>query len=214
MRRRALVVLFGLVAMLGAAMPALAAGASFHFSSKGLGAEGGWTATAGSGTNTVYTDTYIYTSHDSFTEGGQTYTAPSIFVDIFSYKFDRRGNFVFVSERFGFASGSDVVNLSVDSKLRSATVSATVAFDLCDERSCAPDGTSDVDASWTATSAIVKVNDNFKVNSQGFTETSHFRGSFRDASATATVDGVSAGEQWLGDVFNVSSRDVFVCHHC
>jgi hypothetical protein len=213
MRRRSLVVMLTVVAVLAAAAPALAAGGSFHFSSKGLGAEGGWTATTGTGTNTVYTDTYIYTSLDSFTEGGQTYSEPSIFVDIFSYKFDRRGNFVFVSERFGFASGSDVA-LSVDSKLRSASVSATVAFDLCDERSCAPDGTSQVDASWTGTGAIVKVNDNFKVSSKGFTETGHFRGSFRNANATASVDGVSAGDQWFADIFNVSFRDVFVCHHC
>jgi hypothetical protein len=213
MARRSILALLVMGSLLAAAPSVAAAGASFHFSSKGLGAEGGWTATSGSGLNTVYTDTYIYASHDSFTEGGQTFNQPSIFVDQFSYKFDRRGNFVFVSERIGFASGPDV-SITVDSKLRTASVSAVVPFDLCDERSCNPDGTSTVEGSWTATGAIVKINDNFKVNSHGFTETSHFRGSFRDAAATATIDGVDAGAQWLGDIFNTSSRDVFVCHHC
>jgi hypothetical protein len=213
MRRVSFIVLLVLGSIIASAASVAAAGATFHFSSKGLGAEGGWTATSGSGQNTVYTDTFIYTSRDSFTEDGQTFTEPSIFVDQFSYKFDHQGNFVFVSERFGFASGADV-DLTVDSKLRWATVSAIVAFDLCDERSCSPDGTGLVEASWTGTGGVVRTNQIFHAVSKEFTESGHFRGTFRNANATATVDGVDVGDQFFADIFNVTSRDVFVCHHC
>jgi len=213
MRHRSIAVLLLVGIFFASAATTVAAGATTHFSSKGLGAEAGWTAVSGSGVNAVYTDTFIFTSRDTFTFEGETFSEPSIFVDQFSYKFDRRGNFVFLSDRIGFASGADV-DLSIDSKLRWATVSAVVPFDLCDERSCSPDGISSVVGSWTGTGAIIRVNDNFKVSSQGFTETGHFRGSFRDASASASIDGAGVGDQFFGDIFNSTFRDVFVCHHC
>jgi hypothetical protein len=213
MRRRSILAVLVLGSLLAAAPSVAAAGATFHFSSKGLGAEGGWTTASGTGSNTVFTDTFIFTSRDSFTEDGQTFTEPSIFVDQFSYKFDRRGNFVFISDRFGFASGADV-DLSVDSKLRWASVSALVPFESCDERSCSPDGTDLVEASWTGTGSVIRISQTFHAVSKEFTESGQFKGSFRNADATATVGGVDVGEQFFADIFNATFRDVFVCHHC
>jgi hypothetical protein len=193
--------------------PAIAAGNAFHFSSKGLGAEGGWTSVSGSGTNATFTDTFIFASQDIVSFDGETFSDPFVFVDRFTFKFDRKGNFVFVSDTFGFASGS-AVNLSVDSKLRSASVSATVDLETCTERSCRADGTAEIAASWTGTGDVIRVVDNFKVGSKTFTETGHFKGTFRNADATATFDGADVGDQFFADIFDTSFRDTFVCHGC
>jgi hypothetical protein len=221
MRRLFVVVLGVLLVLVVAASPAQAAGNTFHFSVKGPGAEAFWSTFPVSGTpepGVVYTDTYLTTAQQAVREDGTRFQDNFLFIDRFSYKFDRRGNFIFVSDTFGFASG-DAVALSVDaSKLTSASVSADVALTTCTEEHgefvCVDAGTATVRASWTGTGELVRVSETFRAGSKTFTEVFRFRGTLRDATATGGMNGTDFGTSLFADVFNASSADLFVCHGC
>lgn len=166
----------------------------------------------------VYTDTYLQTAAQAVREDGTRFDDKFLFIDQFSYKFDRRGNFIFVSETFGFASGNDV-NLTVDARrLTTASVTATVALTTCTEEHgefvCVDAGTATVHAAWTGTGELLRVSDTFRVTSKTFTEVSRFRGTFRDATATGGLNGTDFGTSQFADIFNASSADLFVCHGC
>lgn len=214
--RRTILALVALVALLLAAMPVAAAGNAFHFSATGKGAEAGWSTLPAYGipvTNVVYTDTFVFASEDAFTSDGEVFSDKFVFIDQFSYKFDRRGNFIFVSDTFGFAGGSDV-NLAVDSKLLSASVTASVALQTCTERQCTDAGIGLLVASWTGQGDIIRQSGTFHVTSKTFTQSGQFRGSFRNATATGSLDGAGFGSLFFADIFSSTSRDVFVCHGC
>jgi hypothetical protein len=219
--RRLLVVVLGvLLALVVAASPAQAAGNTFHFSVKGPGAEAFWSTFPASGTpepGVVYTDTYLQTAAQAVREDGTRFQDKFLFIDRFSYTFDKKGNFVFVSETFGFASG-DAVALTVDPQLRSASVSANVALTTCTEEHgefvCVDAGTATVHAAWTGTGELVRVSETFRVSSKTFTEVFRFRGTFRDATATGGMNGTDFGTSLFADIFNASSADLFVCHGC
>ena len=219
--RRLLVVLGVLLALVVAASPAQAAGNAFHFSVKGPGAEAFWSTFPTQGDpqpGVVYTDTYLQTAAQAVREDGTRFDDKFLFIDQFSYKFDRRGNFIFVSETFGFASGNDV-NLTVDARrLTTASVTATVALTTCTEEHgefvCVDAGTATVHAAWTGTGELLRVSDTFRVTSKTFTEVSRFRGTFRDATATGGLNGTDFGTSQFADIFNASSADLFVCHGC
>jgi|RhiMetdeSRZDD1v2_1073273.scaffolds.fasta_scaffold1026006_1 hypothetical protein len=219
--RRLLVVLGVLLALVVAASPAQAAGNAFHFSVKGPGAEAFWSTFPTQGEpqpGVVYTDTYLQTAAQAVREDGTRFDDKFLFIDQFSYKFDRRGNFIFVSETFGFASGNDV-NLTVDARrLTTASVTATVALTTCTEEHgefvCVDAGTATVHAAWTGTGELLRVSDTFRVTSKTFTEVSRFRGTFRDATATGGLNGTDFGTSQFADIFNASSADLFVCHGC
>jgi hypothetical protein len=220
--RRLLVVVLGvLLALVVAASPAQAAGNTFHFSVKGPGAEAFWSTFPVSGQpepGVVYTDTYLQTAAQAVREDGTRFQDKFLFIDRFSYTFDKKGNFIFVSETFGFASGNDV-NLSVDAaRLTSASVTATVALTTCTEEHgefvCVDAGTATVHAAWTGTGELVRVSETFRVSSKTFTEVFRFRGTLRDATATGGMDGTDFGTSLFADIFNASSADLFVCHGC
>jgi hypothetical protein len=219
--RRLLVVLGVLLALVVAASPAQAAGNAFHFSVKGPGAEAFWTTFPASGEpepGVVYTDTFLQTAAQAVREDGTRFEDKFLFIDRFSYKFDRRGNLTFVSETFGSASGDDV-NLTVDAvKLTSASVTANVALTTCTEEHgefvCVDAGTATVRAAWTGTGELVRVSETFRANSKTFTEVFRFRGTVRDATATGGMNGTDFGTSQFADIFNASSADLFVCHGC
>jgi hypothetical protein len=221
MRRSLVVVLGVLLALVVVASPAQAAGNAFHFSVKGPGAEAFWSTFPVSGTpepGVVYTDTYLETAQQAVREDGTRFDDKFLFIDRFSYKFDRRGNFIFVSDTFGFAGG-DAVALTVDAqKLTGASVSADVALTTCTEEHgefvCVDAGTATVRASWTGTGELVRVSETFRAGSKTFTEVFRFRGTFRDATATGGMNGTDFGTSLFADVFNASSADLFVCHGC
>ena len=221
MRRLFVVVLGVLLVLVVAASPAQAAGNTFHFSVKGPGAEAFWSTFPVSGTpepGVVYTDTFLSAAQQAVREDGSRFQDKFLFIDRFSYKFDRRGNFIFVSDTFGFASG-DAVALTVDAqRLTSASVSADVALTTCTEEHgefvCVDAGTATVRASWTGTGELVRVSETFRVSSKTFTEVFRFRGTLRDATATGGMNGTDFGTSLFADIFNASSADLFVCHGC
>jgi hypothetical protein len=210
-----------LTLVVAAASPAQAAGNAFHFSVKGPGAEAFWSTFPTEGApepGVVYTDTFLQTAAQAVREDGTRFEDKFLFIDQFSYKFDRRGNFIFVSETFGFASGDDV-NLTVDArKLTAASVTANVALTTCTEEHgefvCVDAGTATVHAAWTGTGELVRVSETFRASSKTFTEVFRFRGTFRDATATGGMNGTDFGTSQFADIFNASSADLFVCHGC
>lgn len=217
---RRLIVLGALFALLLlGATNAAAAGNAFHFSAKGPGAEAFWSTLPESGDpvpGVTYTDTFVFTAEQAVRENSTTTEQKFLFIDQFSYKFDNRGNFISVSDTFGEASGADV-NLSVGSKLTSASVSATVALTTCTfgrTGECADAGTVTVNVAWTGQSGLVRRSETFRESSKTFTEVFRFRGTFRDAIATGRLNGTSLGTSQFADIFNASSADIFVCHGC
>lgn len=210
------------VSLLAAATPASAAGKSFHFSVSGPGADGFWSTLPPDGApvpNVVNTDTEVSASQQATNQNGTSFTDKFLFLDQFNYKFDRRGNFVFVSETFGEAHGPAVA-LTVDTrKLGSASAGATVPVTTCTAGrggnvDCADGGTASVSAAWTGQGDIVRMRDSSTVITKGSTETSHFRGTFRNATATGEVNGSQLGNSLFAEIFNAASKDVFICHGC
>jgi len=221
--RRALFLASVVVALVGAASPVLAApGQSFHFALSGRGAEGGWSTYPTDGsvvTNVVYRDTYIGTATQASRTDGTRANGTSLFVDVFSYKFDRRGNFVPVSEVFGFIEGS---SLAIDNKLLGATASGSGAADVCqidaDWNYTCVQGTVSVSASWTGQGPLTRSHGSSSFGVSGEFQ-STFHGTFlsRAATATATVQvnesSVDIGPNWGADMFSFSNgeNDVFIC---
>lgn len=167
--------------------------------------------------NVVYTDTYVSVAQQGVKEDGTTFSDKFLFFDQFSYKYDRNWNFVAISDTSGYAGGSDVM-LAVDRKLASASASATVATFVCTfgrrSSSCADGPAITLTASWTGTGDIIRSGDNYRVNSKSFTYTAHSRGSYRDASASASIGGVGTGTSLFADIYNFTSHEVSVCHGC
>jgi hypothetical protein len=215
--RRLSIVLCTLLAVMLPATAAPAATSSFHFKSRGPGAEAFWSTfpfDAEPVPNQEYTDTFLFTSQEAVRADGTRFEDRFLFIDRFTYKFDRRGNFIFVSETFGFASGDDVA-LSVDPKLNSASVEAIVALETCDENfTCMDAGTAVVAASWTGVGDVAKVSERFTFKTKTFMEKFTFRGRFRDATATGQFAGEDLGESLFADIFNATSSELFICHNC
>ena len=224
--RHRILALVALAALLVPVLPAAAAtgpgdGGSYRFSATGMGAEAVWSTLPVDGpmvTNVVYVDTYLFTADQAVKQDGTVYSDKFLFVDQISYKVDRRGNWVFVAETFGFAGGNDV-SLSVDRQLASASASANVALATCSlgrhgSYTCEDAGIGSVEASWIGEGDILRQSGTFHYGSTGFTENGQFRGSFRNASADGSLNGGSLGASLFADIFSSSSRDIFICHGC
>ena len=195
-------------------------GTSYHFSQTGNGADAGWSTSPADGqliAGVVYTDTYVSISDQAVKQDGTVYADKFLFIDQYSYMIDRRGNSVTVSETVGFAGGTDVA-LSVNRTLTSASVAAVVSLSTCtaDRRgngTCVDAGTGSVDVSWTGQGDVIKQSGTYHVVSKGFTETSKSRESYRNATASGSLNGAAIGGQlFSADIFNASSRDIFICH--
>lgn len=195
-------------------------GSSYRYSQTGMGADAAWTSWPTDGqwvVGTVYTDTYVSTSEQALKADGTVYSDKFVFVDQFAYKIDRTGNFVFVSETYGFAGGSDVT-LSIAKTLTSGSVAANISLFTCtvDRRgnyNCVDGGIGTLAASWTGQGDLIRQSGSYHTVSKGFTDNYKFRGTYRDATATGSLNGTPiAGQLYWADLFNASSREVFICH--
>ena len=195
-------------------------GSSFKYSQTGKGADAAWSTFPADGqfvVGTVYTDTFVSTSEQAVKADGTVYQDKFVFVDQIGYTIDRIGNFNFVSETFGFAGGSDVT-LSIAKSLASGAVAANISLVTCtvDRRgnfNCVDSGIGTLAASWTGQGDLIRQSGSFHTVSKGFTDNYKFRGTFRNATATGSLNGTPiAGQLYWADLFNASSREVFVCH--
>jgi hypothetical protein len=224
--RHKILALVALAALLVPVLPVAAAtgpgdGGSYHFSATGKGAEAVWSTAPADGqlvTNVVYMDTYVFTAEQAVKQDGTVYSDKFLFVDQVSYKLDRRGNWILVSETVGSAGAGDV-SLSIDRQLTSASASATVALQTCTpgshgSYSCADGGIGSVAVSWVGQGDLIRQSGTFHYGSKGFTENGQFRGSFRNATANGSLNGGNLGVPLFADIFSSSSRDIFICHGC
>lgn len=224
--RHKILALVALAALLVPVLPVAAAtgpgdGGSYRFSATGKGAEAVWSTAPADGslvTNVVYTDTYVFAADQAVKQDGTVYSDKFLFVDQVSYKIDQRGEWIFVSETFGYAGGGDM-SLTINRQLTSASASATVALQTCtvdrrDSYTCVDAGIGSVVASWVGQGDLVRQSGTFHSGSAGFTQNSQFRGSLRNASADGSLNGSSLGAALFADIFSSSTRDVFICHAC
>jgi hypothetical protein len=194
--------------------PALATGQAFHYSYVGKGADAGWTTCPSQpGPNVVCTDTWISVGEQVYKEDGTKFPSSTLFLYQYSYKFDRKGNWIFVSEN----NGSGEATLSVGKQLADASASATVALTTCtaDRRgnyTCQDGGWATVSASWTGQGDLTRSNYNYRVQSGGYTYIGHSRGTSRDATAVAQVNGGDIGTGMYGSIFESRWRDVYITH--
>ena len=146
---------------------------------------------------------------------GTSFQEDFAFVDVFSYKIDRRGSFVNVSSSFGFA-GNDQVAFSGDARgLSSASLTAQVELQTCNDRGCTAAGTESVSVSWTGTGATTTYKGSVRTNDPGqFTSTGRFTGSSRQATASGTVPVLGTGSAFYGAISSGTSTDRTVCHAC
>ena len=211
--RRIIVLALGTVIALTLALPAQAAsGVSHHYTDVGLGAEAQWTTFPASGKITpgvVYTDTYLNTSRDAVLWNGTNITDSYASVDEFSYMFDAAGNFIYVSDVFGFSHGSRV-SLVVDSKLASASLSARLRLVSCSASgTCTDLGRATLSGSWTAITPKALSNGTFVFHAKGITDVSHQHGFSRGADATGQVSNLaSLGNFQYADIFDVTYKDM------
>ena len=224
--RHKILALVALAALLVPVLPVAAAtgpgdGGSYHFSANGKGAEAVWSTAPADGqlvTNVVYMDTYVFTAEQATKQDGTVYSDKFLFIDQVSYKVDRRGNWILISETVGSA-GADDVSLSIDRQLTSASASASVALQICTpgshgSYSCVDGGIGSVAVSWVGQGDLIKQSGTFHYGSAGFTENGSFRGSFRNATANGSLNGGNLGSPLFADIFSSTSRDIFVCHGC
>jgi hypothetical protein len=163
----------------------------------------------------VYTDVMVYASDQATTEDGATYTDDFTFVDVYSYKIDRRGNFSTVSSSFGFAGGDDVTFSGDARRLSTATLTARVDMQKCDARACTSVGTSDVSVSWSGTGPTTTYRGSFRTSDPGqFHSTGRFNGSSRGATAAGTVPVLGSTGAVFASISSGTDTQRTICHAC
>jgi hypothetical protein len=212
MRRIIFCLMFmALVALAGGGGTAVAAqGQTFRIHMNGSFAEALWETQQ----ITTITDTFVYAESDLH---GGTF----LFLDKFTAAYDLgNGNFTGATEVVGEADSG--VSFSSDAaQLSSAAASADVPATSCSydanfNLAGCIDVTVDVSGSWTGQGPIARgtFNQNFRVD--GFHEVDRFRGTDRQATATATVGGIGlgTGDLVFADLGTAKSGSIVICHNC
>ena len=206
--RRALIGLavttFTLLALAGPASAASGQVTQFRF--HGTFADAFWFASSA----TSFTATAVNVSMSK--QGSELY------VDQFTGNLDAMGNFTGGTDTFadvtsGFSFAIDKTHLTSASTSGSGLPATTCTVDANGNViSCSPT-TIDVTVTWTGQGPITRavVNDHFKSN--GFSETDHFNGTDRAATATGTVAGstLSASELQFADLGFTNSGTITRC---
>ena len=178
-------------ALLGASPAAAATPDRLTVSSTGLSADAVFSNAPADGrlvTGQVYTDVFVYAADHAVTPDGVTHPEDFAWVDVYSYKADRRGVIGTVSSSAGHASGAQAEFTADGSRLASATLTAQVPLESCTQRACRSAGIADVSVRWSATGATTTVKGSYRTSDPGqFSSTGRFTGSSREASATGAV---------------------------
>jgi hypothetical protein len=199
--------------------PASAAGpVTFTVSGSGLSADAVFTDApldAPPVTGRVYTDVFVYAADEAVTADGTTYTDDFAFVDVFSYKFDRRGNQVLVSSTSGSAGGDQVTFTADGKRLATASLTASVALRSCTSRGCTDADTTNVSVTWTGNGPTTTFKNSFRTNDPGqFHSTGRFSGSSRAASATGTVPVLGDATAVFAGISSGAWTERTICHGC
>jgi hypothetical protein len=160
-------------------------------------------------TATSSTDTSVNVSKS--TQGSE------LFADQFTVTFDSSGNTTGSTETF--ADVGSGFSFTLQQSLDSASVSGlglpgqTCTFDANANLIGCSAATIDVTAAWTGQGPISRSVENDHFKSDGFSETIHFSGTSRDATATGTFNGstLTAGDLAFAELATQSSGAVTVC---
>lgn len=195
-----------------------AAPSKFSFSSSGVSADAAFTNAPVDGppvVGKVYTDVFVAAADSATTVDGTTFSDDFAFVDVFSYKIDRRGQFVQVSSSFGYAGNDDVTFVGDAKRLSSASLTADVAMSSCNERGCTDAGTSQVSVTWSGNGATTTYRGTVRTNEPGqFTSSGKFSGTSRGASATGTVPALGSATAVWASISSGSQTERTICHAC
>lgn len=204
--------------LMSAAPAAAAAPAKFTFSTSGVSAEAAFTNAPADNNlvaGKVYTDVFVYAADQATTADGTTYDEDFAFVDVYSYKVDRRGNFSTVSSSYGFAGGDQVTFSGDARRLSTATLAARVEMQTCTERACTAAGTSDINVSWSGTGATTTYKGAYRTNDPGqFTASGRFSGTSRQATATGTVPVIGSSSAVYASLSSGTYFERTICHAC
>jgi len=198
------------------ATPAAAATTTFTVSSRGLSADAVFSNFPENGrpvTGTVYTDVYVFAADDATTIDGTTYSDDFVFVDVFKYKIDWRGNLVGVSDRLGEASGDQVTFTADARKLSTASVTARVPMQTCTPTGCSPSGTATISVTWTGDGPTTTYKSSYRTNDPGqFHASGRFTGTSREASATGSVPALGNASAIFASISSGRSVERTICH--
>ncbi|UCD99404.1 MAG: hypothetical protein JSV42_01360 [Chloroflexota bacterium] len=191
---------------------AKAATSTWQYSSSGKGAEAYFTTCfEWPSPGTVCTDTGIYVGEFVFKEDGTKYPSSTMSFYQTQYKVDPRGNWIWISDTWGYGEAS----LSVDNKLTRATASGDLQLTTCTpgrrgEINCSETGMVTLSASWSGVGDLFRSKSNSHTLSKAYNYTSHYSGSYRDA--IAQVSGLDTGVQYWASIYNTSSMEVIINH--
>ena len=191
---------------------ALAADNTWHYGSSGKGAEAYFTTCYDwPGPNKVCTDTGVWVGEFVYKEDGTKYPSTTISFYQTQYKYDRKGNWIWISDTWGYGEAT----FTIDNKLTSATASGDMLLTTCTpgrrgEVNCTEGGTITLSASWTGAGDLVRSNSNSRTISKGYKYNSHYSGTYRDASAQ--VSGMEPGVQYWATLYNIKWMDVYISH--
>ncbi|HEX2309049.1 MAG TPA: hypothetical protein VHI14_12075 [Jatrophihabitantaceae bacterium] len=183
----------------------MASGQVTQFRFSGKSADAAWeTSTATSVTDAAVT---VSTSNQG----------SHLFVTQFTAYFDTNGNFTGatdtiadVTSGFSFALGQSLASASLSGSGLPAT---TCTFDANFNQIGCTASTIDVTVTWTGQGPISRGVTTSHSKSDGFSVTNHFNGTFRDATATGTVGGLtlSASELHFADLAITKTGTTIVC---
>jgi hypothetical protein len=180
---------------------------TFHFRFNGTFAEAEWFAS----TATTATDTYI---NPSRTTNGQQ----QLFIDQFTANYDSNGNFVgatdtsaFVTSGFSFTINSKTFDTAAVNG--TGIPAQTCTFDANFNLTGCSDTTIDASASWTGQGSVTRSVFGDHFHTFGFTETDHFSGTNRIATATGTIGGLTLtiADNAFADMGTTHSGSVDIC---
>jgi hypothetical protein len=207
-----LVLAFLMVAVGYSSPPAMAADNAWHYSSSGIGAEAYFTSCyEWTEPNTVCTDTGVWVAESVYREDGSKYPGTTMSYYQTQYKYDRRGNWIWISDTWGYGDAT----LTIDHKLTSAAASGDMVLTTCTpgrrgEVNCTEGAMITLSASWTGVGDLVRSNSNSHTITKGYKYNSHYSGTYRDASAQ--VSAMEPGVQYWAQLYISKWMDVYISH--
>lgn len=202
-----------------AAETSLAQGRSiFQVSYKARGADALFTTEGPNGPTPgeVVTDTYVVADTGSWATTGARIRGPRAQVYQVSFKITEDGDFIWVSDAWGMASGSSVT-FSVAPRLAAASLKTSVLLERCspgenwDAYTCTTDAQpTAVVVKWTASGRPISgsFHDHYRTRGQNVIE--RFQGTLRRATPTGSLGSTPLTGLVQAEITNIKTRSLFV----
>lgn len=208
--------------LLAGAGPAAAAGPTHHqFSFRGSFAAAEFPGLA-PGTipepGVIYTNTFVVAGEEVTRNDGTHYADGSVHLDQFSFRYTEQGEFQPLATTAGTAHGTGVA-LKVSGDVSEASASAHVPVTRCEFDpvvgwSCADAGTRAVTVAWSGTGDASRGMSVSTWSSGESRYVSRTSGTYRNASATATIDAAGLGTSNWGSISRARSGSIQICRDC